>query len=215
MNSGFMFITSTGYDPDKGKPVKDPNLGDTPSLGACMTNIRRLAKKGDSIFVVSGKIPSYPQYIIGGLDVAEKIPAIEAYRRFPQNHLFKTTGRQLIGNIIVNSSGEQHFLDNHKNFESRKENYIVGENAIAIEEPEEVEKCRKGTMEILIELFKKNGRTPFEVFGRWRKMDAEQVKRLKEWLQSLKTADQKLVRKMGARQSARSARRIEIQPILF
>ena len=35
-----IFVTSSGYDPDKGKHVKDPYLGPRPTLGACRPDIR-------------------------------------------------------------------------------------------------------------------------------------------------------------------------------
>ena len=44
---GKIFITSSGYDPDSGKLVKDPFLDGTPSLGACRPNMRRSLKLGD------------------------------------------------------------------------------------------------------------------------------------------------------------------------
>jgi len=38
MKKGYMYITSTGYDPERGKSINDPYLGDVPTLGACMPN---------------------------------------------------------------------------------------------------------------------------------------------------------------------------------
>ncbi len=32
---GYIYITSTGYDPEHGKSLKDPYLGDVPTLGGC------------------------------------------------------------------------------------------------------------------------------------------------------------------------------------
>ncbi len=215
MKSGFMFIASTGFDPEKGKHVKDPYLGNVPTFGACMPNIRKQAQPGDSIFVISGKMPNIPQYIMGGLEVKEKINVKEAYRRFPEHHLFRREDRQLTGNIIVDSQGDQHFLDNHKNFDSRIENYIVGKNPILLDQPEEINACREGTLDLLKELFNKTGDMPINIIGRWRKLDEKQVERLRNWLLSLKSADKKLVRKVRAGKNSSRLKRIGIQPILF
>lgn len=38
---GKIFITRSGYDPQLGKHVKDPYLGDCPTLGACRPDIRK------------------------------------------------------------------------------------------------------------------------------------------------------------------------------
>ncbi len=43
---GKIFVTSSGYDPEKGKDVKDPYLGANPSLGACRPDIRKKLQKG-------------------------------------------------------------------------------------------------------------------------------------------------------------------------
>src|SRR3954470_14708240 len=101
--TGKIFITSTGYDPDKGKHVKDPYLGPCPTLGACRPDIRERLQKGDQIFVVSGKIATAKQYVIGGFEIAEKISAIEAYYRFPEHRLRRRDDGQITGNVIVNA----------------------------------------------------------------------------------------------------------------
>ena len=215
MRKGFMFIASSGYDPEKGKPIKDPTLENTPTFGACMPNIRKQAQPGDSIFVISGKIPDNPQYIIGVLDVAEKIHATEAYKRFPEHHLFKRTDHQLTGNIIVNAQGEQHFLDNHNNFDKRLENYIVGENPIVLSDSSEIEKGREGTLEMLKTLFNKDGKMPRDIIGRMRKLDEEQVKKLKAWLLSLKLPETRVSRAIKAEKESKQYQPYRIQPILF
>ena len=51
---GKIFVTSTGYDPDKGRHVKNPYLGPRPTLGACRPDIREQLQKGDQLFTVSG-----------------------------------------------------------------------------------------------------------------------------------------------------------------
>src|SRR5438552_12799562 len=99
---GKIFITSSGYDPEKGKQVKDPYLGPCPTLGACRPDIRKQLQKGDHIFVVSGKVPDADQFVIGGFEIAEKISASEAYLRFPHLRLSKRADGQVTGNVIVN-----------------------------------------------------------------------------------------------------------------
>src|SRR5215469_12657976 len=81
---GKIFITRTGYDPQMGKHVKDPFLGPHPTLGACRPDIRKQLNKGDQIFVISGKIPDFNQFVMGGFEIEAKIPALEAYRLFPE-----------------------------------------------------------------------------------------------------------------------------------
>src|SRR5262245_27295511 len=103
---GKIFVTSTGYDPEKGKHVKDPYLGPNPSLGACRPDIRKKLHEGDHIFVVSGKVRGFDQVLLGGLEIAEKISAIEAYHRFPEQRLSWRPDGQITGNVIVNSDGQ-------------------------------------------------------------------------------------------------------------
>lgn len=215
MQKGFMFITSSGYDPDKGKHVKDPSLGSTPTFGACMPNVRMQAQPGDSIFVISGRISGNSQYIIGGFDVAEKIHADEAYKRFPEHHLLRRADRELTGNIIVDGTGEQHFLDSHKNFDQRLENYIVGKNPIVLTDSSEIEKGREGTLEMLKTLFNKDGKIPRDIVGRMRKLDEEQVRKLKAWLVSLKLPQTRVSRTIKAEKESRHYQQYRIQPILF
>ena len=114
---GKVFVTSTGYDPEKGKDVKDPYLGPNPSLGACRPDIRKQLQKGDQIFVVSGKIRNVAQFVIGGFEIEEKISAIEAYHRFPEQRLRLGDDGQVVGNVIVDADGKQHKLDHHNKFD--------------------------------------------------------------------------------------------------
>src|SRR5712671_5416447 len=102
---GKIFITSTGYDPQLGKHVKDPYLGDGPTLGACRPDVRKQLAKGDHIFVISGKIRSVNQYVMGGFEVAAKIDALTAYEYFPHLRLRALSDGQLTGNIIVGPDG--------------------------------------------------------------------------------------------------------------
>ena len=97
----------------------------------------------------------------------QRIDAVEAYRLFPHLRLRKLPDGQLTGNIIVNAAGERHELDDHKSFESRITNFIVGRNLIALETPEEIATGRAQTLEVLSEILKRKGRSPVEVVGRW------------------------------------------------
>jgi len=181
----YLHITETGYDPAI-KLIKDPYLGDQPSLGACMPNIRRLVVPGDHIFTMSGKVKGVQQFIIGGFQVAEKISAMAAYKRFPEQRLRLVDG-QLNGNIIVDSRGRQHPLDHHKNFATRIQNYIVGRDAIALETRREIDRGRSETLYVLRYLLKKNGDSPWKVMGRWCKFDEKQTRELWDWLLSIKS----------------------------
>ena len=180
---GYLFITRSGYDPQRGKHIKDPYLGDTPTLGACRTNIRRYVTEGDHIFVVSGKIKKVPQYVIGGFEVAEKLNAIAAYHRYPHLRLRELGDGQLDGNIIVNSKGKQHYLDNHSSFERRIEDYIVGRDPVVLTSDNEIDNGRQETLEVLRTVLSKTGDSPFNMIGRgYTKLDEDQIMALRQWL---------------------------------
>src|SRR4051794_28515005 len=98
---GKIFVTMSGYDPEKGKQVKDPYLGPNPSLGACRPDIREKLQKGDHIFVIAGKVRNVDQVVLGGFEIAEKISAIEAYERFPEQRLILLPDAKVHGNVIV------------------------------------------------------------------------------------------------------------------
>jgi hypothetical protein len=184
---GYIYITSSGYDPEKGKSLNDPYLGSTPTLGACMPNIRRQVVLGDSIFVISGKIPDVPQYVIGGFTVAEKIDALSAYKRFPALRLRQTPTGTLDGNIIVTAKGKQHPLDTHNAFATRIDNYIVGRDPIVLSSSNEISKGRRETLDFLQYLFGKYGLAAINIVGRCSRLNEEQVLELQHWLLALKT----------------------------
>jgi hypothetical protein len=188
MRKGYMYITSTGYDPEKGKSLNDPTLGARPTLGACMTNIRSWVATGDEIFFVSGKVPGVSQYVIGGFAVDEKIDAMTAYRTLPQHRLRLNSEGRLVGNIIVDATGQQHYLDTHKHttFSSRIENYVVGRDPVVLTLPYEIKRGRDETAYFLRHLFRKNGTHPYDIMGRARKLDEQQLKEVREWLFSIK-----------------------------
>src|SRR5437588_6470159 len=122
---GKIFVTSSGYDPEKGRQVKDPYLGPNPSLGACRPDIREQLQKGDHIFVVTGKVRNVDQVVLGGFEIAEKISAIEAYERFPEQRLSLGPDGQVTGNVIVNANGKQHELDHNNRSPGRFQNKAV------------------------------------------------------------------------------------------
>ena len=164
---GKIFITRSGYDPERGKHVKDPYLGVNPTLGACRPDIRRQLAKGDHIFTISGKVPGVNQYVMGGFEIDSKMSAVEAYEQFPEQRLRARDDGQLVGNIIVNAQGQQHDLDDHNSFDARIKNYVVGRNLIALQTPEEIALGRVQTLEALVDILEKKGKTPFEVVGRF------------------------------------------------
>jgi len=190
---GKIFVTTSGYDPEKGKDVKDPYLGPTPSLGACRPDIRRQLEIGDQIFVVSGKVRNVDQFVIGGFEIAEKISVLEAHERFPDQRLRMGDDGQVTGNVIVDASGKQHELDHHpkKRFDKRIENYVVGCNPMVLATSEEVAEGRRRTLEILRDVFDLKGNSIRELLGRCRSMTEEQVLKLRDHLEAVKGATQK------------------------
>jgi hypothetical protein len=191
---GAIFITSSGYDPELGRHVKDPYLGEKASLGACRPDIRKAVGVGDHVFTISGRlrgrpVRDVPQYVIGGFEVSSKIHANDAYHEFPEQRLRKLPDGQLTGNVIVNSRGRQHRLDQHDRFERRLPNYLVGTNVIALETQREIDRGRSETVDALSHILKKRGRTPKELVGRWGcRLNARQVHELRAWLTSIKEA---------------------------
>jgi hypothetical protein len=187
---GVVFITRSGYDPEKGKHIKDPYLGSIPSFGACRPDIRRRVVPGDHVFLISGKVQeSVQQFVIGGFSVSEKLDVLKAYSRFPEQRLHTRSDGQLTGNVVIDPSGEQHALDTHKaeTFSKRIENYIVGKDPIALVTPREIERGRQETLGVLQRVLGKSGDSPIKVVGRWGSwLTEEQVGFVRAWLQSIK-----------------------------
>ena len=182
---GYIYTMFAGADPDKGWRMTDPILTPVPTLGACVPNIRRLVVTGDHIFVVSGRTRKVQQYVVGGFQVAEKIDALTAYHRFPENRMRPGPDGQSLGNIVVNADGTHHELDPHDSFERRVENYIVGCNPIFIESPSAVEIARRETVQVLGNVLGRPGTSLHQVMGRWHRLDAAQIEHLRVWLRSL------------------------------
>jgi len=126
---------------------------------------------------------------MGGFEIESKIPAIEAYRLFPELRLRRLQDGQLTGNIIVTADGRQHELDNHNSFDRRIKNYVVGTNLISLTTPDEIAGGRKQTLEALQDILHKRGKSPFDVVGRFgTPLTDEQVLQLREWLDAVKHA---------------------------
>lgn len=186
---GYVYITGNEADPGLHNNLNDPLFSKSPTLGACMPNIRRVVTVGDYIFVVSGKTPSVQQYVVGGFRVREKISALAAYDRFPGNRLRLDGDGKLQGNIIVNPDGSKHELDGHAidSFEARIQNYIVGEAPVELRTPAEVEKGRAQTLDRLATILERpKANRVIDVMGRWSKLDEGQVNKMLDWLKSIK-----------------------------
>ena len=82
--------------------------------------------------VISGKVKDASQFVMAGFEVEEKIHMLEAYERYPDQRLSQRDDGQLAGNIILDERGMQHPLDDHKNFEGRIDNYILGRSPIIL-----------------------------------------------------------------------------------
>jgi hypothetical protein len=185
---GYIYTTGSRADPGLYNNLDDPLFGNPPTLGACMTNLRQFLDPGDFIFVISASVPAAPQYIIGGLRVAEKIDHLAAYGRFPQNRLKVDENGVVRGNIIVDEKGNQHPLDHHdpESFERRIKNFIVGDESAALKTAKEVQLGRDRTLTKLSDMFNKPGNRPFDIIGRQRKLDEQQVHGLMDWLRGIK-----------------------------
>jgi hypothetical protein len=185
--AGKIFITRSGYDPQLGRHVKDPYLGDKPTLGACRPDVRRQLKVGDHIFVISGKVPVAPQFVMAGFEIELKIDAKEAFKLFPEHRLRMRSDGQLTGNVIVNDGGMQHELDNHSGFDRRIPNYVVGTNLVSLRTDEEIAAGRAETLLALREILGKDGNSPHEIVTRFgTTLSEKQVIALRDWLASIK-----------------------------
>lgn len=174
---GYIYITGKGADPAAANDLNDPIFRPRPSLGACMPNIRRAVDIGDFIFVVSGKRSHVQQYLIGGFRVAEKVDAIEAFRRFPENRL-RIEGGRLIGNVPVDANGNKHSLDDHSadGFDRRVRNYIVGDSIEHVANEHAVAASRAGTLNLLAEVMgRPQANRPIDIIGRHSKLTEPQV----------------------------------------
>ncbi len=182
---GYIYTMYAGADPSRGWVMNDPTFRKSPTLGACVPNIRRAVSVGDHIFVISGRIKDERQFVVGSFEVAEKINALAAYRRFPECRLKPHENGQVVGNIIVDSRGKHHPLDDHSNFEKRIENYIVGRNPLVLETPTQFKAAKEETLDLLSDVFERKGMRVFDIIGRYRKMNEGQVEQMRVWLKRL------------------------------
>ncbi len=187
MTKGYIYTMYKGADPGYGWTLNDPIFSrKRATLGACMPNIRRSVSIGDYVFVISGRVLQAQQYVVGGFRVQEKLDHLAAFHKFPEYRLQQADdGSQTLGNIIVDTEGNHHPLDDHENFERRIENYLVGDNQVFVEKPECIERARAETLPMLEALFEKKGNRVIDVMGRHRKLDEQQVKKLVGWLETL------------------------------
>jgi hypothetical protein len=146
-------------------------------------------ERGDHIFVISGKIPQIDQFIMGGFEIEAKIDVNDAYRLFPEQRLGLLPDGQLTGNVIVDATGRQHELDNHKSksFDRRIKNYVIGTNLLALSTPQEIVAGRSQTLEVLRQVLQKEGKSPRDIVTRFgTSLSERQVLQLREWLAALK-----------------------------
>jgi hypothetical protein len=188
MPKGYIFTTASGFDPERGKPVKDPYLGDQPTLGACRPDIRRRVVRGDHIFIVSGKVEDVDQFVMAGFEVDKKIDVMAAYDLYPQHRLRQLEGGEITGNIVITAERKQHPLDHHDptTFAQRIENYVIGRNALVLNSPREIQNGRADTNYVLSQVLGKKGRAPIKIIGRCSKLDDRQIRELRDWLGSIK-----------------------------
>jgi hypothetical protein len=171
---GYIYTMFGGADPGAGWVMTDPMFGKRPTLGACMPNVRRLVVPGDHIFVISGRTEGLRQYVVGGFEVSEKIDALAAYERFPENRMREDEGK-LRGNIVVRQDGSRNPIDYHSSFASRVRNYVVGKNPHVVDGEASVAAARDRTLPLLRRLFDKEGDNVYSVLGRWRKLEPKQI----------------------------------------
>ncbi|KQW77342.1 hypothetical protein ASC89_19325 [Devosia sp. Root413D1] len=182
---GYIYKLYAGADPSMGWEFNDPIFGKYATLGACMPNIRRFLDIGDWVFALSGKVPERVPYVIGGFKVDEKLDALDAYERFPEYRLKKNERGQVIGNIIVNADGEHNALDDHDQFAKRRQNYLVGKEAVAIVGERAIELARARTHGMLERILKVRSNNTADLVPRWRGLNEEQVKALVQELRRL------------------------------
>lgn len=175
-----------GADPGIGWKMTDPIYTPKPTLGACMPNIRRSVMEGDFIFSISGRAEGVKQFIVGGFEVEEKMNALEAYSRLPQNRMKLNDDGSISGNIIVDAKGNPLPFDYHTNHEKRIENYIIGRNPIFFEKPKEIELAREDSVRVLQQIFNNKEDTVSKIIGRWRKLEKGQINELTSWMSEIK-----------------------------
>ena len=187
---GYVYTMFKGADPGEGWEMTDPIFGNgkKPTMGACRPDIRRQVKPGDQIFVVSGRVAGAQQYVVGGFAVELKITQLAAYAQFPENRQSPGPDGKPLGNVIVLEDGTQNPIDYHANFQNRVDNYIIGQDPVVLETPEEIRRGRAETLSVLKEIFHHEGNTVFKIIGRGRRLNEDQVNQMRQWLSGIKNA---------------------------
>jgi hypothetical protein len=186
---GYIFV-SPGSDPGAGRPLADPIFGRTTTMGMCRPDLRGQVKKGDSLFVLSGKIEGFQQYLIGGLSVGQQLGALAALAKFPENKLKQQDDGSKTGNIIVTATGERDPLDHHSaaSFKKRIQNFIIADDAVYVEAQKEIELARQRTLDILRRVFDKpKAESVHKLIYRGRVLNEKQIAMLVEALESIKS----------------------------
>jgi hypothetical protein len=188
---GYIYTMFKGADPGEGWEMTDPIFGEgkVPTMGACRPDIRRMVERGDQIFVVSGRAAGVQQYVVGGFAVGQKITQLIAYNHFPEYRQHLDSDGKLHGNVIVMPDGRQNPIDYHSNFENRVDNYIIGNDPIVLETPDEIRRGRAQTLNALKGIFHRDGDTVFSILGRGgRRLNEDQVEQMRRWLSGIKNA---------------------------
>ena len=184
---GYIYTMYKGADPANGWKMNDPIFKGIPTMGACRPDIRRSLEMGDYVFAISGRVINVKQHVVGSFEVAQKIDALSAYKRFPENRLQQSEEGIISGNIIVDENGLQIPFDKHTNYKKRLENYIVGVNPLFFEKEAEMKKAKDESIQVLNSIFGKEEDSIFKIIGRFgKKLDQAQVNGLLEWMNKIK-----------------------------
>lgn len=184
---GYIYKLYAGADPSTGWTFNDPIFGKYATLGACMPNIRKFVDVGDWVFAISGKTPMVVPYVIGGFQVDEKIDALEAHARFPEYRLQKNESGQIIGNIIADDKGNHHPMDDHTNFDSRRQNYLVGTKSVFFDREKQIDLARQRSLGIMEGILNLKANRVSDLVPRWRRLDSSQVNSLVEQLRKIES----------------------------
>ncbi|SEO14105.1 hypothetical protein [Mucilaginibacter sp. OK283] len=183
---GYIYTMFKGADPSAGWEMTDPIYNKTPTMGACRPDIRNRVERGDYIFSISGRVIDVKPHIVGAFSVDDKINALAAFQRFPENRMQLDENGIYHGNVIVDANGKPLEFDYHKNQERRIENYIIGKDSIYFEEAEQIKKAKDETVSVLNDIFGKNEDKVHKIIGRCRKLDSSQVNDLLSWMNRIK-----------------------------
>ena len=157
-------------------------------MGARRPDIRKQVKQGYHFFVVSGRVAGAQQYVVGGFAIEQKITQLAAYTRFPENRQYVSPMGILSATSSCSKMASHNPIHYHTNFENRVDNYIIGQDPIVLETPEEIRRGRAETLTALKEIFHRESDNVFKVIGRGRRLNEDQVEQMRRWLSSIKNA---------------------------